>query len=139
MAGKLLSCCPLMELTEQPLRLLLVDDEEGLRESLTAALELGGNYHVFGAESAERGLELHLTMLPAIVVTDANLPGLQGEDLIREIKRKTPRLPVIGFSTEERSKSMVEAGADRFLSKPMEMSVLLAAIEELLHRLSQFR
>ncbi|MGK0186407.1 MAG: DNA-binding response OmpR family regulator [Verrucomicrobiales bacterium] len=117
-----------METSAAPVRLLLVDDDEGLRETLAMALELSG-YSVIVAATAEEGIQFYSDKLE-VVLTDANMPGLQGEDLIRVGKQIAPHVPVIGISTEDRALSMLDAGADAFLSKPIEMAVLLEKISE---------
>src|ERR1700722_18780868 len=117
-------------------KILVVEDEEGLREILKASLGRLG-HQVRACGSAERALESLATYEPDVVLTDLRLPGMSGEDLLRRLKRLKPTLPVVVLSGFGKAKDIVEvirAGAEDYLSKPVDPAelqvVLLKAVEK---------
>jgi DNA-binding NtrC family response regulator len=121
---------------EQRAKILVVEDEEGLRELLKASLGRLG-HQVKACESAEKALEALAAYEPDVVLTDLRLPGMSGEDLLRRLKRLKPMLPVVVLSGFGKAKDIVEvirAGAEDYLSKPVEPAelqvVLLKAVEK---------
>jgi DNA-binding NtrC family response regulator len=117
-------------------KILVVEDEEGLREILKASLGRLG-HQVRACGSAERALECLATYEPDVVLTDLRLPGMSGEDLLRRLKRLKPVLPVVVLSGFGKAKDIVEvirAGAEDYLSKPVDPAelqvVLLKAVEK---------
>ncbi len=119
--------------------ILVVEDEEGLRELLKAALGRLG-HKVEACPSAEAALEFLRVREPDVVLTDLRLPGMSGEDLLRRLKAIKPSLPVVVLSGYGRAKDIVEvirAGAEDYLSKPVATAdlevVLLKAVKK--HRL----
>ncbi|MCK5316682.1 MAG: response regulator, partial [Anaerolineales bacterium] len=64
---------------------LLIDDEEGIRKVMSIALRDAG-YVVWIAESGEQGLEIFRRELPALVLTDIKMPGMDGIEVLRRIK-----------------------------------------------------
>jgi len=115
-------------------RVLLIEDDTGVREALRLGLELEG-YQVLEAGTGADGLR-RLTENPEVVVLDVLLPGGDGFGVLREI-RKRSAVPVLMLTAldevEWRVKGLRE-GADDYLVKPYALSELLARIEALLRR-----
>lgn len=120
--------------------ILLVDDDALMRRSLAFHLEQAG-YHVRTAASAEDALPMVGQDPPDLVVLDINLPGMDGLDALREIKREAD-LPVIFLTARRRELDEVvglEMGADDYVTKPFDVDVLLAHIKTVLRRLAPAR
>jgi two-component system, NtrC family, response regulator PilR len=102
--------------------LLIVDDEASLRDLLAVMFEDEGNHVETAASIAEARAALHKSE-PDLVLCDLMLPDGSGLDLLREIKEKTPLIPVIMITAHESSKSAVEAlkaGAFHYIAKPFD-------------------
>ena len=119
-------------MTEQ---ILLIDDDALLRRSLAFALERAG-YAVTLAASAEEGLALLADVQPQLVLLDIGLPGMDGLDALRQLRRRAD-LPVIFVTARRRELEQVlglELGADDYVTKPFDVEVLLARIKAVLRR-----
>jgi DNA-binding NtrC family response regulator len=121
---------------DQRAKILLVEDEEGLRELLKASLGRLG-HQVRACATAESGLESLANFDPDVVLTDLRLPGMSGEDLLLKLKQLRPALPVVVLSGFGKAKDIVEvirSGAEDYLSKPVDPAelqvVLLKALEK---------
>ena len=113
----------------------MVEDEENLREALRYNLERGG-YTVLTASDGETGVEMARQDSPDLVVLDLMLPGLDGMDACRIIRRQSD-VPILMLTakTEETDKVVgLELGADDYVSKPFSMRELMARIAALLRR-----
>lgn len=113
---------------------LVVEDDSALRQFLCTALS--DEFDVTGAVSGEEAVELARRLKPDVVLLDVMLPGLSGLDVVREIRsdaslKDTPVLVMTAFSEIEPGHA-VEAGADRFLTKPFDLQELTAAVKDLL-------
>jgi excisionase family DNA binding protein len=111
-------------------RLLLVDDDEGTRILLTKMLE--GQYDVATAVDGPGALEvLHRAGATYdLMISDLNMPGMDGIALIREVKRLRPELPIIiitGFSTEKSAIDAVNLRVAGYLTKPLRDTQVLEA------------
>jgi len=119
-------------------RLLVVDDESELREMLQRILENLG-YTVTVADSPQQALE-QFTIAPEdfdLLLTDMNMPGMDGADLIAKVRALRRDLPVIlctGFSEKMNTKSIRALGRARHLLKPVSQMELHRAIRNLLDR-----
>jgi DNA-binding NtrC family response regulator len=121
-------------------RILVVDDEETVRESLR--LLLSRYYEVETAENSDAVLkklqgvtEQPGSVSPDLVLLDVLMPGLDGLGLLEEIKQTHPKLPVIMLTASNAVRSAVQAmkiGAVDYLSKPFDVDELLALIEDTL-------
>jgi PAS domain S-box-containing protein len=113
-------------------RILLVDDERGLRLTLRAFLELEG-YDVQVAETAMQALELLAINGPVdVVVSDIILPKMTGLELLREIKARYPLTRVIlitGEPTVSTAATAVRSGAFDYLDKPITRDRLLQVVK----------
>lgn len=112
-------------------KILIVEDDPGLREALEDTLLLGG-YTVFTAVDVEQGLlELSNTQVD-LVISDIQLGRLSGLDLLRSIKQKYPRMPVLlmtAFGTINDAVKAMRDGATDYLSKPFVPQVLLNLVD----------
>lgn len=121
-----------------PLIILVADDNLGTRLSVSDYLEISG-YSVIAAEDGQQALSMIETFHPHILVTDINMPRMDGYELVRKVRQKPAfrLLPVVFLtertSTEERIKGY-QTGCDLYLPKPFEMQELGAVIRSLLER-----
>jgi DNA-binding NtrC family response regulator len=113
-----------------PPRVLVVDDEELVRWSLRQELERAG-YLVDEASTAAAALESALRDLPDLVLLDHRLPDRTGVEVLRELKKALPRLPVVMLTAHASIDGAVEAmkeGAYDYLTKPFEVDDVLRAL-----------
>lgn len=110
--------------------LVVVDDERNMRLSLETVLRDEG-YDVFSADSAETALK-HLDQDEAfMVITDGRLGGMSGYDLLKELARRKPGLPVLvmtAYATPKLAVEAIKAGAIDYLAKPFEPDELIHAV-----------
>ena len=118
------------------LRLLLVDDDPGLRALLRATLD-AVDVEVEEAEDATAAFAAIQQSRPDAIVLDVNLPGMDGLAFSRQLKRDraTKEIPIVVLSGSDSgtgtSEAALEAGADSFLRKPFSPLELLAIVERL--------
>jgi nitrogen-specific signal transduction histidine kinase/FixJ family two-component response regulator len=111
-------------------RLLLVDDEEGIRKVLGISLSDKG-YEVFTAENGDRALEIFRTENPPIVLTDIKMPGMDGIELLQKIKYDNPDTEVImitGHGDMDLAIKSLKYQAIDFVTKPINDEVLEIAL-----------
>ncbi len=120
--------------------ILVVDDEASVRRPLHQALVLCG----FSVREARDGLEaLRQHGEPGthvdLVILDVKMPGMSGWDVLTELKRRDPRLPVIltsGYTQEDSQPPAHAPAPDAFLPKPYDLAELMAQVHQLLPRAS---
>jgi excisionase family DNA binding protein len=122
---------------EEPIRVLVVDDDAKLREVLMETLALDPRYRVEMAADGYEGLIKVGTVRPHVLVLDIRMPGLDGYQVCRQIKgdpltSETKILAITGFADAPARELMFEAGADAFLEKPFALETLQAEVERLL-------
>lgn len=115
-----------------PLKTLVVDDDPVSREILARILKKGGHVSIT-AESAEQGLELFRLHQPDLVLMDIVLPGMDGCQAMRLMKRERPErvLPVILVSVKDTCEQVLaglRAGADDYLTKPFHIDQVVAKL-----------
>jgi two-component system response regulator MprA len=121
------------------MKVLVVDDERAVRDSLRRALELEG-YRVELAVDGEDGLAKLRHGAPAdAVVLDILMPGIDGLEMCRRLRAEGNSVPVLMLTARAEVDSRVaglDAGADDYLSKPFALAELLARLRALLRRAS---
>ena len=120
-----------------PVTVLLVEDDEVIRKTVGMALERYG-YRVSTAGDGLTGLELFREQRPDVLLLDVMLPGLDGIGLCRKV-RESSMDPILMMSARGDALDVVsglEAGADDYVVKPVDTSVLVARISSLLRRAS---
>ncbi|MDQ7772659.1 MAG: response regulator transcription factor [Elusimicrobiales bacterium] len=122
-------------------RILLVDDDRAMLDVMRRGLEARG-YAVSFTDNPSEGLILARDLKPAAVITDAEMPGMDGLTLCRAVKESAGKggLPVIlisGKMTEEEDiLSAYDKGADDYLIKPFSIPIMLAKVSAVLRRYS---
>ena len=111
--------------------ILIVDDEEPVREFLSQMLADGGHRTLQALHGAE-ALELVAQERPDLVVSDIMMPVLNGAELCRRLKARTdaPRIPVILMSAAG-PRAADGTGADAFIAKPFDLTEMEALIDRL--------
>jgi len=115
--------------------ILVVDDERHILSALTSRLSSEG-YRVLGAADGETALEIAATAAPDLVVLDMGLPGVQGPEVVRRVRRFSA-VPILILSALDRDADKVtalDAGADDYVTKPFSLDELLARLRALLRR-----
>jgi two-component system, OmpR family, response regulator MprA len=119
------------------MRVLIVDDERAVRESLQRALELEG-YDVELAADGEEAIERLTVTAPAdAVILDVLMPGIDGLEVCRRLRAAGSAVPVLMLTARAEVDSRVaglDAGADDYLPKPFALAELLARLRALLRR-----
>lgn len=114
--------------------ILLVEDDFSLRELLREELEAEG-YRVTATDSAEAAQQALAEQTPDLVLSDLRLPGADGLSLLAPVRELEPRpalLIITAFGTVRQAVAALQAGADDFITKPLDMDHLLLAVERLL-------
>jgi two-component system cell cycle response regulator DivK len=117
-------------------KVLYIEDNLDNMILVKRILEIEG-YHVIGAETGEEGLAKAMANLPDIVITDINLPDIDGYEVTDTLKKdtKTAHIPVIAMTANVMKKdreNVIQAGCDGFISKPIDVDDLPGQIENFL-------
>jgi DNA-binding response OmpR family regulator len=115
--------------------ILVVDDDALMRRSVAYNLEQSG-YYANSAASAEDALAFAMRDRPDLVLLDIGLPGMDGLDALKKFKEQV-NVPVIFVTARRRELDEIlglELGADDYITKPFEMSLLLAHVKAVLRR-----
>lgn len=117
--------------------ILIVDDEEMIREAVSSYLEKKG-FHIYTAENGAQALQIFEKDAISFVILDLMLPDLSGEEICAKI-RKRSRVPIIMLTAktmEEDILNGLQIGADDYITKPFSLKELYARIEVILRRIS---
>ena len=110
---------------------LVCDDEEGIRESFKLILE--DNYNLSFAHNGLEALEMLKSFVPDAMLLDIKMPKLHGLEILKQIKKLRPSLPVIivtGYQSVEMAQEALRLGAADYIPKPFESKQILSSIAE---------
>lgn len=114
------------------MRVLVVEDEESLREELALILEFEG-YEIETASDGLQGLDSFEAFQPDLIITDMKMPRMTGDEMLRRIRtEKGSTLPVIvtsAFVMEDWIEKIQSLGASAYLTKPFSLDELLNTIQ----------
>ncbi|MDR2147127.1 MAG: response regulator transcription factor [Tannerella sp.] len=111
----------------EDIKLLIVDDKLEEFEVIKDTLEITGDYTIMTAENGVAGLEAYRQFKPDIIVTDKDMPKMNGVEMVKKIRETDDKIPVIMLTGMEDLKSLglsFKAGVNNFLSKPISAAKL---------------
>lgn len=120
-------------------KILVVDDSKFQRNQIIRSLE-GEEYEIFSAENGKIGLELFEENNPDCVLSDLNMPVMDGYELLERIRsqnKKTPVIIVTSDTQELTNKKCVELGASGILTKPYKKEDILNVIKSALSEMGR--
>lgn len=121
-------------------KILMVDDDEDLREALADQLILTEEFDVFEAEDGSSGLEKAKEAIYDLVILDVGLPDMDGRELCRLMRKQGVKCPVVMLTAHDSDADTIlglDAGANDYVSKPFKFPVLLARIRAQLRQHEQ--
>jgi CheY-like chemotaxis protein len=119
-------------------RVLLAEDHDDTRDALKLLLEMQG-YEVLAARNGEEALALALEASPDVVITDYDMPRLDGAGLARELRSMTQKfanLPILVLTALNQTlvEQAMDAGADAYIAKPVDFQTLESALRMFVSR-----
>lgn len=119
-------------------RILIIDDNDDLRRMIAALLQ-AGEFETLEARDGKSGVEVALSTLPHLILCDISMPGMDGYETLRELRKhsQTMTIPFIfltGLSDQPRMREAMELGADDFIAKPVDSEGLLKAVRARLRK-----
>ena len=120
----------------QQARILIAEDDQGVRTSLTRALTFQ-NYNVTAVNDGAQALEAVTTQLPDLVILDVSMPHVDGLTACRMIREKFRSLPILMLTARHEVSDRVaglDAGADDYVVKPFALEELSARVRSMLRR-----
>ena len=127
----------IMETPSSQNTILLVDDEEDIRQVLEMALKDSG-YHVLSASNSQEALNVFAEKQPPIVMTDIKMPGMDGIELLQRIKRMSPETEVVmvtGHGDMDLAVRSLKYEAADFIIKPIDVNALDIALKRVSERI----
>src|SRR5579862_3328969 len=124
--------------------ILLVDDHSELLEFMTDALHELGDFHVVTALDGEQGIQRYYESHPDCMVIDVRMPGINGYQLVRALRgdpdtAQTPMVILSAMAQDANRLAGLAAGADQYLTKPVDPVDLVAAIQRAIKRSGEER
>ncbi len=119
------------------MRVLVVEDELRLAENIATALREGPGYAVDVAHDGEDALQLCWTGSYDLVVLDLMIPKLSGDEVVRQLRAarfETPLLVLTAISETNKLISLLDSGADDYMTKPFDLGELIARTRALIRR-----
>jgi len=118
-------------------KILIIDDDVNLRESLCEVLELEG-FKCYEGKNAKEALELAKKNNPDVVITDIQLPDSSGFQICQELRKLSKEVIIImmtgRFMSSDEKTQGFSLGADEYLTKPFDIQELSVRIRQLLSR-----
>ena len=117
-------------------KILLVDDDRDLLEMLCSIFRRAGYTELVTASSGQEALQVWREQQPALIVLDVMMPGMDGFEVLREIRR-TSHVPILMLTARGEAEDRIEGleiGADDYLPKPFLPKELLLRVQAILHR-----
>ena len=128
--------------TKEPARILIVDDEEGIRTSLKDFLSKRFECEIVEADDGEKALSYLRKDKFDLIFLDIKMPGISGIELIKE-KKKLSYKPVIWvitrFDSEEIAHKVIEQGADEYIPKPLSLKALDGKVRNFLASVGKYK
>jgi len=121
-------------------KILLVDDDSALRQSLSEQLRLHEEFDTAEAETAAAGLEMAKADYYDLILLDLGLPDMDGRDVCRLMRRGGVKSPIIMLTAAESDADTIlalDAGANDYVTKPFRLGVLLARMRAQLRQHEQ--
>lgn len=115
-------------------QVMIVEDDANLREAIDDTLDLAG-YNRILAENGESAVAMLAKYTPDVIVSDINMPGMDGFALLKTLQKKLPNVPIVLMTAYGNISDAVQAmreGAVDYLSKPFEPQVLVDKLHKLL-------
>lgn len=116
--------------------ILVIEDDPAIRQGIVDALDFAG-YRTFEADRGDTGSDLATTVDCDLILLDLVLPGCDGQQILRQVRRVRPTLPVIILTARGDENSRIQGlqlGADDYVVKPFSVAELLARIQAVLRR-----
>jgi DNA-binding response OmpR family regulator len=127
-------------------RIMVVDDDAGVARLMARLLQRDGFRHVLTVEDGERAIGIVFDHPPDVVVLDVHLPRLDGLEVMREIVRHdgvigrvTGVIAVSGDISPDTCQTMLDAGADDFITRPFEPGEFAARVRQIAHKTRSLR
>ena len=121
-------------------KILLVDDDNDLREALAEQLMMIDDFDVYESETGNAGLERSKTEMHDLIVLDVGLPDLDGREVCRMMRRNGIKCPIVMLTGNDTDADMIlglDSGANDYVTKPFKFPVLLARIRAQLRQHEQ--
>lgn len=111
-------------------RILVVDDDEEVRQALLEVLQWLGPYQVEAVVGGEEALAAFDEARHALLITDHCMPGMLGAELIQVLRQRAPWLSVVALTGagEDAERELLSAGADKVLRKPFDIGQIREAV-----------
>ena len=110
--------------------ILVVEDDPNLREALCDTISLS-QYDVIDAKDAEEALIKLENITPGLIVSDIQMPGMNGHELLKIVKRQLPETPFVlmtAYGNVPKAVEAIQDGAADYIVKPFEAQVLLEMV-----------
>jgi len=123
-----------MEFSLLPKRILVVDDEDIIREVIASKISKSLGYDVVQACDGVQALHAIEESVPDLIITDIKMPEMSGIELLGEIRKRHLSVPVIiltGYGTLEDAMSAIRLGAKSFIKKPFDINHVISMIENI--------
>lgn len=115
----------------RPGKILIADDEPQIRNNIKILLTKKAGLEVIEANTGEEAIALHLSESPELILLDYNMPGMNGSEVLKQIREKDPYVRILFLTARNEDSTLVNmlnAGADDYITKPYSQAELLARI-----------